>query len=86
MAKSYLNDAKRHADMIRYYYEQAGANGHSQANYHYHELGKCYSKSSAKHSGEAPILLDMYVEAGKLMDIMKRREEGTPDTDEAVKQ
>jgi hypothetical protein len=85
MAKSYLNDAKHHADKIRYFYDHAGANGHSQANHHYHKLGECYSKSSAKHLGEAPILHDMFIEAGKLMDIMKKREEGAPNTDEAVK-
>ncbi len=85
MAKSYLNDAKHHADRIKYYYDHAGANGHSQASYHYRKLGECYSKCSAKHLGEAPILHDMYVDAGKLMDIMKIREQGPPAIDEAVK-
>ena len=65
------NHGMCHADRIKYY-DHPGTNGHSQANYHYHKLGECYSKSSAKHLGETPILHDMCVDAGKLMEIMKK--------------
>lgn len=75
MAKSYLNDARRHAEKIKYYYDHAGANGHSQALYHYHELGECYSKSARRHDGDAAALQIMYVNAGKLMEEMKAWED-----------
>jgi hypothetical protein len=74
MAKRYLTQARHHAERIRYYFDHAGPNGHSQALYHYNELGECYSKSARALSGEATALHQLYLDAGKLMDDMKRRE------------
>ena len=81
MPKTYLKEAEDHVEKIKYYLDYSGATGNTQVNYHYQKLGECYSKSNAKPSAETPILRDMYVEAGKQIDIMKRREEGTPTTD-----
>lgn len=79
--KSYLPEGRQHLEKIRYYHEHGGANGYSQAVYHYHKLGECYSKGSDPNKpGEGGILHEMYVDAGKLMEVMQRREQGLPDT------
>jgi hypothetical protein len=80
MARSYLDDATRHLERVRYYFEHAGAGGYSQASYHYQKLGECYRKGSAKNPGEAPVLRDMYAEAGRQMAAMRAREETAPGT------
>jgi len=49
MAKSYMKDAERHLEKIKYFHEHAGAYGYSPAAPHYFGLGDCYSKSAAKH-------------------------------------
>ncbi len=79
MAKSYLTEARHHAERIRHYFDHAGSNGYSQALHHYHEPGECYSKSAQARSGEATVLRQMYVDAGTLMEDMKGREGGEAD-------
>lgn len=74
MSKSYLSDAQHHAQKIQYFFDQAGTNAYSQAQFHYFELGKCYANSGLRRSDEAYVIHTMYVRAGELIDQMNRRE------------
>lgn len=64
-----ISKARERLDKIKYYHENAGPNGHSQALFYYGELGKIY-KNSKKN--EAPIIHDFYKEASALMTEMKK--------------
>lgn len=77
MSQNYLPLGRHHLERINYYHAEGGANGYSQAIHHYQKLGECYSKAGLKQRSEAVALHDMYVEAGKLMEIMKKRSEDT---------
>jgi hypothetical protein len=82
--KSYLKDAQYHLDKIKHFYDHAGANGYSQARHHYDSLSACYAKSAQIQSGEAVAIKAWYDDAGKLLAIMKRREEGKPDEEQSA--
>jgi hypothetical protein len=73
----YLTDAKRHMERIRYFYEHAGADGYSQAKYHYHKLGNCCHETALHrhHVADASVIQPLYENATRLMAVMRSREE-----------
>ena len=64
-----ISKSRERLDKIKYYHENAGPNGYSQALYYYSELGKIYKNSK---TNEAPIIHIIYKEASALMDEMKK--------------
>ena len=64
-----ISKAREQLDKIKYYHENAGPKGYSQALFNYGELGKIYKKAN---KNDAPIVHIFYKEANILMAEMKK--------------
>ena len=71
----YIKDAHRHAEKIKYYYENAGSRGYDQAIYHFDKLTGLIFKAmqSNRYKGEAPLINSIKKDMQPLMDEMENR-------------
>lgn len=79
------SDARRHLDKIQHFHDHAGAAGHTQALYHYIELGECYKRSQKNQGSESILISSMYMNAGNLMEIMRIRRDEMRDMEPPAK-
>ena len=73
----YLNEARYHAERIRYYYRHGGDRGYSQANHHYSELSNLALRAerSKNDKNDAVVILALRESVSELMDEMRKHEE-----------
>jgi len=73
----YLNEARLHSEKIKYYHENDGVYGYSQARYHYNKLSDLVRRSfMSKHNKNDSIIIQrMVVSAEPLMEEMKQRQD-----------
>lgn len=69
----YFREAKRCLEKIKYFYDNAGSTGYSQAQYYHSELARFVGKAlaSKKEKGDAPLIHGFLIESNKFMDEMK---------------
>jgi hypothetical protein len=72
----YLSKAYRHAEKIKYYYDNAGERGYSQAKHHWSELTSLVFKArnSRKYKNEESVIYGIRQSMKQMMDEMKDRE------------
>jgi hypothetical protein len=72
----YLKEARHHAEKIRYYYNQGGTKGYSQAEYHYEKLSELIlrAEKSKKYKNDAFIIQTIKISAYDLMKEMRNRQ------------
>lgn len=74
----FLRDARRHAERIEYFHENAGGRGYDQAVHHFGELtGLIFrARQSNRYKDEAPLINIIKKDMQTLMDEMKNRKKG----------
>ena len=77
--------AQHHFDAVKHLHDNGGVPGSTELAYHISELGKCYQNSAKAGRGEEQAIRAMVVEADKLVESMKHRNEGKSSTDDPVK-
>jgi hypothetical protein len=66
-----MDDARRHAKQIEYYYHHAGESGYRQAVYHWNELCELARRS---HKNDTPVIEGIRQSVKHMIDEMKQKE------------
>jgi hypothetical protein len=68
-----LTEAQQHFERIKHFYDTGGPYGFLAASYYYRKMSECRIQI---HGSDGDNLHDLYVEASKLMEVMKSRAAG----------